>query len=93
MSDLVLHVKDVYFLQVRDGLKPEEYRQDTEYWRKRLIGRKYERIIYMSGYPKMTDTDKVLIRPYRGYVMKTITHEHFGNVPERVFAIDVRGSV
>lgn len=85
--DLVLHVKDIYFQQTRAGLKPFEFRLRTEYWRKRLVGRDYDRLILMSGYPPAGDTSKILVMPYRGYEEQTITHPHFGDVKKDVFAI------
>ena len=91
MADLVLHVKDCYFQDVKAGRKPDEFRKRTPYWIKRLVGRKYDRIVYMSGYPKRTETHRILIIPYRGYKEQTITHEHFGDKPEAVFAIRLTG--
>lgn len=87
MADLILNVKDVYFRQVKEGSKVEEYRLDNEYWRKRLEGKSYNRIVYCSGYPKREDTEKRIIFPYVGWERKTITHPHFGNKPVNVFAI------
>ena len=36
MTDLVLPVKEVYFKQIKDGSKTEEFRLQNEYWSKRL---------------------------------------------------------
>lgn len=90
MADLVIHVKDIYFQQVKSGSKLFEYRLQNEYWSKRLEGRHYDRIILMSGYPKATDTEKVLIMPYRGYKKQSITHPHFGANPVKVYGIHMR---
>lgn len=90
MADLILPLKRAYFEQIRDGAKPEEFRLCTPYWRKRLEGRTFDRIVLTLGYPAANDTARRLVRPWRGYRETTITHSHFGDEPVRVFAIDVR---
>lgn len=90
MNDLLtLSLKGEYFDAIRDGTKPKEYRLVNEYWSKRLIGRSYSRIVLTKGYPKAGDTDRRLIRVWRGYEIETIQHPHFGPEPVMVFAIDV----
>jgi len=89
MADLILPVKAIYFHQIADGTKPEEFRLANEYWRRRLLGKTFDRVIITLGYPKANDTERRVIRPWRGYVMKTITHEFFNNAPAHVFAINV----
>lgn len=44
-KDLHLNLKGEYFHAIRAGKKVEEYRLYNEYWRKRLEGREYERLI------------------------------------------------
>lgn len=90
MADLILRLKREYFEQIRDGIKTEEYRLCKEYWRTRLEGRDYARIILTHAYPSRDDHEKRIIRPWRGYTIKIITHPHFGPEPVEVFAIDVR---
>ena len=90
MSDLVLPLKGEYFDAIAADTKPEEFRIVNDYWRKRLVGRSYDRIVLTRGYPKRDDHTRRLIRPWRGYVFRTITHPHFGDTPVEVFAIDVR---
>ncbi len=87
MRNLVIHVKDVYFQQVKAGTKTHEYRLQSEYWEKRLVDVQYDKIVYVSGYPKRGDTEKTMTFPYRGYIVETITHEHFGKNPATVFSI------
>lgn len=89
MGSLVLPMKGVYFDQIVAGAKPEEYRRATPYWRKRIEGRSFDRIILTRGYPKGTDSDRILVMPWRGYEIKTITHPHFGSEPVEVFTINV----
>ena len=89
MSTLVLPLKAEYFHQIKDGTKLEEYRLCTPYWRKRLEGRTFDRIVLTLGYPAASDTARRFVRPWRGYRETTITHPHFGPDPVQVFAINV----
>jgi hypothetical protein len=87
--DLVIPIKGIYFDQIKAGTKPEEFRLFNDYWKKRLIGKTYRNVILTRGYPKKDDQESRLVRKWNGYTVKTITHEFFGNKPEKVFAIDV----
>ena len=86
---LTLAVMREYFEQIKDGTKDHEYRLDTEYWRKRLVGKHYDRVEITLGYPKADDTSRRLNFPHRGYVMERRTHKHFGANEVTVFAIPV----
>lgn len=86
---LIIPVKGIYFDQIKAGIKPREYRLMTDYWRKRLEGRAYDRIVLTRGYPPANDLARRLTLPWRGYEVQTITHPHFGPDPVQVFAIDV----
>ena len=92
MADLQLALKGEYFDQIASGEKPEEFREVTPYWTKRLDGRNYDRIILTRGYPKGggVEGETRLTRKWRGCEMIEIEHPHFGNRVTRVFAIDVR---
>lgn len=92
MSDLVLPLKACYFNEIKAGTKPEEFRLVTPFWRRRLEGRTFDRIVLTLGYPKRDDTERRLIRPWRGYRVTTITHPHFGPEPVQVFAINVESN-
>jgi hypothetical protein len=89
LPTLTLPLKSEYFDAIKSGEKCEEYRLVNEYWTKRLVGRHYGRIVLTKGYPKADDHERRLIKPWRGYVERTITHPHFGAEPMRVFAIFV----
>ncbi|UZZ09015.1 ASCH domain-containing protein [Ectopseudomonas mendocina] len=89
MSTLHLPLKGEYFDQIKAGTKPDEFRLANDYWRKRLVGRTYDRIELTRGYPKRDDADRRLVLPYRGYRLTTITHPHFGDQAVEVFAINV----
>lgn len=88
MADLHIPLKGEYFDAIKAGSKPEEFRLNTPHWRKRLVGREYDLLVLTRGYPRSDDLARRLVLPYRGYVMRTITHEHFGPAPVEVFAIN-----
>lgn len=88
-AELRLPLKREYFEQISSGVKKEEYRLYTPYWQKRLQGNQFGLIVLTLGYPKLTDTSRVITRPWQGYTVKTIKHKHFGPNPVRVFAIKV----
>jgi hypothetical protein len=90
MRTLTLPLKTIYFNQIKDGEKTEEYRLCTPYWARRLVGREYDRIVLTLGYPKSDDTERRLVRPWRGFTIKTLQHHHFGPHPVTVYAIKVR---
>lgn len=92
MADLVLPLKAEYFNAIKAGTKPEEFRLCTPFWKKRLEGKTFARIVLTLGYPKADDAARRLVRPWRGYRITTITHPHFGPNPVEVFAIDVRAA-
>lgn len=84
---LILPLKRKWFEQIKAGTKPEEYRLDNDYWRKRLVGKTFDCVILTLGYPKRDDHERRIVLPWRGYTMKTIQSEEWGNIPQRVFAI------
>lgn len=88
--DLILPMKGVYFAQIARGEKLEEYRLRTDYWERRILGRKYENLVLLRGYPKDGGIEGVtrLTIPYRGYRYQTLQHPHFGDDPVNVFAIN-----
>jgi hypothetical protein len=89
MTTLTLHLKKQYFDAIADGIKIEEYRRITPYWKKRIEGKNYETITLLCGYPRRGDESKTLILPWRGYEPIGITHPHFGKFPVDVYAIRV----
>ena len=86
---LNLPMKREYFDAIRNGTKLEEYRLCTPFWRKRLEGREFDSVVLTLGYPARDDRARRLVRAWRGFTIKTITHPHFGTEPVEVFAIDV----
>jgi hypothetical protein len=91
MVKRILHlpVKAIYFHQIKSGAKLDEYRLQTEYWKKRLVDRVYDEIHVKLGYPKKNDWDRIVVRPWRGYSKQTLQHEHFGHDEVDVFAVRV----
>jgi len=89
MKTLTIPINGVYFDQIVAGTKPEEFRLCTPYWRKRLEGREYDFVTITKGYPSSTDLQRRRTYPWRGFTVKTITHEFFGPEPVEVFAIKV----
>lgn len=89
MPILYLNLRAEYFDAVASGEKCEEYRLVTPYWARRLEGRQFDGIVLKKGYPKRDDSSRMLVRPWAGFITKTIEHPHFGQQPVRVFAIKV----
>jgi hypothetical protein len=84
---LVLHVKKEYFDQIKSGEKTEEYRPRTIAFVSFLLDKKPDQVIICSGYPKLTDRNRVLLFPWNGCEEKTIVHKEFGPDPIHVVAI------
>lgn len=90
--DLVLPLKAEYFHAIKAGKKPEEFRLKTPFWRKRLEGKTFDRVVLTLGYPSSCDAERRLVLPWRGLRETTITHPHFGPDPVEVYAINVQVS-
>lgn len=88
--DLVLPLKAEYFNAIKAGQKPEEFRLRTPFWRNRLEGKAFARVVLTLGYPSRDDAARRLVLPWRGMRKTTITHPHFGPDPVEVYAIDVQ---
>ena len=91
MKTLYLPLKYPYFMAIFSGVKKAEYRLYNNYWRKRIEGKDFDRIVLTSGYPRKDEEHRHITRPWRGYAIETITHPQFGENPVRVFAINVHG--
>lgn len=91
MRSLHLPLKREYFNAVRDGSKKVEYRVWDDYWRKRIEGKSFDRIVLTLGYPKKDDMNRRLVRCWKGYSVITIIHPQFGSEPVKVFSINLRG--
>lgn len=88
--DLILNLKKEYFNQILNKQKFEEYRLYNDYWKKRLLNKKFDRIIIKMGYPRKDDMSKQIIFQYNGFEIKEIKHKLFGDKPVKVFAIKLK---
>jgi len=61
---LHLNLYRKYFDAIADGTKTIEYRDKTDYWKRRIEGRKYDIIKFRNGYAK--DAPTMLVE-YKGY--------------------------
>jgi hypothetical protein len=84
MQPRILHMTlhRIWFQQIAEGIKPEEYREIKPYWTKRLA-KEYDAILFKNGYAK--NCPSMLIE-YKGYVVKQILHP-ITNKKETVYAI------
>lgn len=89
--DLVLPVKRKWFEQIQSGEKLLEYRLNNDYWKKRLIGKSFDRVVITLGYPKSDDSDRRIIRQWLGYEMKIVVSEEWGYEPQDCFSIFLHG--
>lgn len=71
MTDLILHVKKIWFEWIKEGRKPFEYREVKPYWTKRLK-KKYDRVIIVMGYPKVMDDTNSIIFPWNGFLVGSL---------------------
>ena len=88
---LHLNLKGVYWDQIKAGEKSFEYRLTNDFWKKSLVGKVYDEIHIKRGYPKKGDTSRILIKPWIGFEIRELLHEHFGSETVQVFAIKVNG--
>lgn len=85
--NLTLNLKKKYFEEIKQGIKKEEYRLCTPFWKKRILGKKFEKVIIKLGYPKNSEKEKIIIFDWNGFEVKKIIHENFGELPVEVFSI------
>ena len=64
MKILHLNLYRKYFDAIVNGTKTIEYRDKTDYWKKRIEGREYDIIKFRNGYAK--DAPTMLVE-YSGY--------------------------
>ena len=87
--ELVLPLKREFFDAIKAGTKTEEFRLRNDYWRKRLEGKTFDRVVLTLGYPKRDDQERRIVLPWKGYRECQITHPLFGSAPVDVYAINV----
>ena len=87
---LVIHVKKKYFDQIKSGRKKRNTEKVSPYWIPRIMWKcnSLYNIVIVCGYASWKkEPDMALIFPWKGYEIKTITHEEFGKEPVEVFAL------
>lgn len=70
MKILVLTIYKVWFEEIAQGTKTEEYREIKPFWTKRL-SRSYDVIEFRNGYRRNPPT---LLIEYKGFIVKRIVH-------------------
>ena len=68
MKILNLNLYRKYFDQIAEGTKTLEYRDRTDYWKKRIENREYDIIKFRNGYAK--DAPTMLVE-YKGWIKAT----------------------
>lgn len=86
-TTLTLALKREYFEAVASGAKREEFRLATPFWRRRLEGRRYGRLVLTLGYPSAGDAARRIELPWRGVRETVVSHPHFGPDPVAAYAI------
>ena len=86
---LVLPVKNKWFGQIKAGSKKEEYRLYNPFWRKRLEGKSFSKVIITLGYPKKSDSSRRLLFEFNGIRVTEIRSDEFGPDMQKVFAINL----
>lgn len=86
---LYLPLKKEYFDAIKAGTKLFEYRLYNGYWKKRIKGKEFDKIVLTLGYPKRNDKSRKIERPWRGYEIKDVMHQEFGESNIKVFVIRV----
>ena len=70
MKTLTLSLKNQWFEKIKSGEKKEEYRENSEYWQRRLYRsmnandaefKHFDRLVFTLGYPKAGDTERRLV--------------------------------
>lgn len=70
MKTLTLSLKKQWFEKIKSGEKKEEYRENSEYWQRRLYRsmdandaefKHFDSIVFTLGYPKADDSERRLV--------------------------------
>lgn len=70
MNTLTLSLKKQWFDKIKSGEKKEEYRENSEYWQRRLYRsmdandaefKHFDRLVFTLGYPKSGDKERRLV--------------------------------
>jgi hypothetical protein len=89
MNILFLTIKKQWFDMIKTGEKKEEYRDIKPYFDRKLVGKKYDAVLFQNGYAP--DSPRLLIE-YKGYEKKRARPEWSGGFDGLCYAIKL-GSV
>ena len=76
---LHLNLYRKYFDEIAEGTKTIEYRDKTDYWKRRIENRKYDIIKFRNGYAK--DAPTMLVE-YKGYTIGKEYELKLGKITE-----------
>jgi hypothetical protein len=89
MKILHLNLKTHWFNDIKNGTKKFEYRVYNKFWKKRILGKEFDRVCIHLGYPKRGTLGRTLTFRWRGFKILKIVSAEFGLTPVRCFAIDL----
>ena len=103
MADLRLSLKQKWFEMTKAGIKKEDYRELSPYWIKRLQQvhgikfpdnqcKLFEFNIMTLGYPKATDTSRILKLEHKGIEIRTGSPE-WGAEPGKLYFVIKHGNI
>jgi hypothetical protein len=104
MNKLTLPLKTKWFEMTKAGIKTEDYRELTPFWKSRLTDqkknwarpieqwkfKKFDLNIMTLGYPKSTDTERVLKFEHAGIEIRTGNPE-WGAEPGKLYFVIKHG--
>lgn len=90
---LNLPLKKKWFDMIKSGEKKEEYREWTDFWKKRLVAKiddeeemvyfwNYDVLRFTLGYPKADDTEKIMYFECDGITFSESEHPEWGGDPD-----------
>ncbi len=75
----------------KSGIKTEDYREINDYWQKRLF-KDFKFNIMTLGYPKSTDTDRILKLEHKGIEIRT-GNPQWGAEPNKLYFVILHGKI
>lgn len=91
MTNLQLSLKKKWFEMTKSGIKTEDYREINDYWQKRLF-KDFKFNIMTLGYPKSTDTDRILKLEHKGIEIRT-GNPQWGAEPNKLYFVILHGKI
>lgn len=90
---LNLPLKKHWFEMIKSGEKKEEYREFTDFWKKRLVAKiddeeeaiyfwNYDVLRFTLGYPKAEEKDKIMYFECDGITFGESEHTEWGGDPD-----------